>query len=595
MKKRFPFPRSIRAKLLLSYFAFIFLPLTLLAGVSTYQVSAMFEQQVRYAVGQAFDQGGTFLDYKINSMVRISDMVHFNEDVQAILTKPRALYEKDVYAQTADASTLDTFLSNLKNREDVYRAAIYVPGWLAYAAQGVSFHNLDELETTDVFERLMSTKEKVLWLPPQEVRNEHMSLPTVRAVSLLRRIRNSNSLTSIIGIIRLSMLEDVLLGILHNAKATQNSLIFLVNTDNALVCGTDGAQALAMLGDAALIGYWQGLAQAWETVTHEDKQFYLLSQRINNTDWTMVSLVPHADIYAQGANIRRLMLPIGILIGILAYIVAFALSASSVRRMRLLSESMRQVQEGALSISLRASSHDEIDEVMETFNYMVQRIRLLLDEQYQLGISIKNAELKALQSQINPHFLYNTLELIGWKAMASDTQEVNVLVKALARFYKLSLNKGGDFIPIADELNHVQAYMQIQNMRFEHQIHLVTDVEECLLTQRIVKIILQPLAENAILHGFWGKQEDSANTLTITGRCLPEQGLTLLTVRDNGSGMPEATCSRLLERPDSNADHGYGVYNIHQRLQLCYGPAYGLTYHLPPEGGVLVEIRIPYP
>ena len=594
MKKPFRLQPNIRTKLLLSYFAFIFLPLAMLTVFSTIQVSAMFEKQVRYSVSQAFNQAGTFLRYKINTMVRISDVIHFNESVQAVLTNQKESYAGDVYAQTADAMALDTYLGSLKNQEDVYRASIYVPGWFVYANQGISFHSIDLFVETPDYARLMLSKDKVIWTAPEMVRNEFASLESVRVVSLLRKIRNSNDIGSVIGVIRLSILESVVANILDNAMATQNSLVFLVNAQGRLICASDTAQAQAFLADEALNKSLIGSERSWDDMALDKKRYSVITQSIGNTDWTMVSVVPHTDVFAQSANIRRLMLTVGFLIGIAAWIVAYMISTSSVKRIRLLAENMRRVQEGELGISMRATSHDEIGEVMETFNYMVRRLGLLLDEQYQAGVNLKNSELKALQSQINPHFLYNTLELIGWKAIDYDAKEINILVKALAKFYKLSLNKGRDFVTIADEINHIRVYVQIQNMRFDNRIRLAIDVEECLLGHSIVKIVLQPIVENAILHGIWCKKDNAAGTVTIRGRLLADEQIILLSVQDDGVGMSEEKRDTLLENRDSNAEHGYGVYNIDQRLKLCYGSPYGLRYHLPLEGGVLVEIRIPY-
>lgn len=554
----------------------------------------MFENQVRFSVSQAFNQAGTFLQYKINTMVRISDVIHFNDSVQSVLTKPKDSYESDVYAQTADAAALDTYLGSLKNHEDVYRASIYIPGWFVYANQGISFQNIDMYKETSDYIRLMLSKDKVIWTAPEKIRNEFTSLESVSVVSLLRKIRNSNSIGSVIGIIRISILESVIANILDNAKATQNSLVFLVNSQGQLICSSDEVQAQAFLDDEVLAESLIGSERIWDDVARDRKRYSVITTGIGNTDWTMVSVVPFSDVFAQSANIRSLMLTVGIVIGIAAWIVAYVFSTSSVRRIRLLAENMRRVQEGELGITMHATSHDEISEVMETFNYMVQRLSLLLDEQFRAGVDIKNSELKALQAQINPHFLYNTLDLIGWKAMDYDAKEINILVKALAKFYKLSLNKGRDFVTIADEIKHIQVYVQIQNMRFDNRIRLVIDVEECLLTHSIVKIVLQPLVENAILHGIWCKKDKAEGTITIKGHLLSNEKVILLSVQDDGVGMSEEKRSTLLEHRDSNMDHGYGVFNIDLRLKLCYGSSYGLCYHLPTEGGVLVEIRIPY-
>ena len=593
MRIKKTFHLTIRMKLLAAFLVFIVLLLFLFSIFSYFRVSDISRTQAQYTARQAFDQAVIFLQYKVANLLRISDVVYFDETLQTILTQEQEPYLEDIYTQTADTRYLDTFLSNLKNDTDVYRASVYFPEWFPYANEGVYFLNIEDLKSTGSYERLMALKDKAYWTGVEQIPNDYLKHDPVNVVSLLRKLRDINSLTEVIGVLRLSVLESTLTEILTNAKGTPNSLVFLYNSYGRVVCSSDQAQAETMITDETLQTQITSASPDWTRIEIGRDVYYAVSQDIGNTDWTIVSIVPNADILSQSTTIRNLLIQIGLWLAAFACIVAVVYSASFVRRIRTLAESMRRVQKGELGVHVQPKGHDEIDELMDTFNYMVDRIQLLLDEQYRSGQHIKSAELKALQAQINPHFLYNSLELIGWKAMEYHADDINTLVSALARFYKLSLNKGSDFVSIQDEIKHVQTYVQIQNMRFEDSIRLNVNIDEDLYQQRVVKIILQPLVENAIFHGFRKDSGKRQGDITITGQ-RENNAVILLTVRDNGVGMDEEQLKTLLDAPEQDSDHGYGVFNIDQRLKICYGPAFGLTYHLPEEGGVLVEIRIPY-
>ncbi|MDF2986874.1 MAG: integral rane sensor signal transduction histidine kinase [Eubacterium sp.] len=235
------------------------------------------------------------------------------------------------------------------------------------------------------------------------------------------------------------------------------------------------------------------------------------------------------------------------------------------------------------------NGEDEIGELTDSFNSMAGKINGLLDEQYRLGYEIKNLELKVLQSLINPHFLYNTLDMIYWLAVKNKVPAIENAAKSLGRFYNLSLGHGEDIVTLEKELTHVSTYVNIQNMRFEDKIKLVVDVPDELYSCRIIKIVLQPLVENAILHGIYEK-EDSRGTITISGDA--SDGILQITIEDDGVGMNTEHLSALLSTPGEN--RGYGVWNINERIRLTYGEPYGLQFTSTPNAGTCVFVKFPF-
>ena len=221
---------------------------------------------------------------------------------------------------------------------------------------------------------------------------------------------------------------------------------------------------------------------------------------------------------------------------------------------------------------------------------MIKKIIELIDEQYRSGQQVKQAELKALQAQINPHFLYNTLDLIKWKSIEHEVPDIESIVYALAKFYKLSLNKGKDIVSIEDEIAHVKVYVEIQNQRFENGISLQVDVDRKLFNYSILKIILQPIVENSILHGILEK-DSRCGTIKITGSL--NNGIITFFVEDDGVGMSEEKVRQLFLDGYSNQNNGYGVRNINDRIKLHYGSQYGISFKSILGQGTMVKITIP--
>jgi two-component system sensor histidine kinase YesM len=239
---------------------------------------------------------------------------------------------------------------------------------------------------------------------------------------------------------------------------------------------------------------------------------------------------------------------------------------------------------------------DEITELGMSFNIMVGKIKELLDAKIQEHENLKKAELRALQAQINPHFLYNTLDAIIWMAEAKKIDQVVELVRVLSRFFRITLSKGKDWITVREEIEHVESYLAIQKMRYRDILDYQIDVADNLRDGQILKLTLQPLVENALYHGI--KNKRSGGTIIVRGRRL-DGDLLQIQIEDNGIGMTQERLTQiraLLEADAGDAvigESGYGVNNVNQRIKLYYGQAYGLTIESEYMHGVSVSVVIP--
>jgi two-component system sensor histidine kinase YesM len=222
---------------------------------------------------------------------------------------------------------------------------------------------------------------------------------------------------------------------------------------------------------------------------------------------------------------------------------------------------------------------------------MVKEINDLSQEQVRISNDLRTAEFKALQAQINPHFLYNSLDMINWLSKKGMNEEVSNAVQALSKFYKMTLRKGNIVVTIEEEIEHVSLYIQIQNMRYDNKIHYTVDIPDYMLEYTIPKIIFQPVVENAIQHGIFGKDSKEGN-IVITG--WMEDFILVFLISDDGIGLSQEKIDQLLSgKIESSTGSGVGILNTQNRLKLFYDTQYGLSYRSKEGEYTEVEIRIP--
>ena len=271
-------------------------------------------------------------------------------------------------------------------------------------------------------------------------------------------------------------------------------------------------------------------------------------------------------------------------VSLLVVMVMATMAKSITGRLKLLKEQMLLIQEGNICKMEEGPSRDEIGQLIGNYNVMVDRVEALLREQYTLGQEKVEAELKALQSQINPHFLYNTLDMINWMSQKKESENIRSVVQAMSRFYRLTLSKGRDIVSIRDEVEMCEAYMEIQKRRYRGRICYEVEVDGDILDCLIPKITLQPFLENAIIHGI-NEKADGRGMVILNG--WMEDGRITLSVTDDGEGMTQE------DKKKSHQGSHYGLSNIEHRLELFFGESIPVQVESSPGIGTCVIINIP--
>lgn len=314
--------------------------------------------------------------------------------------------------------------------------------------------------------------------------------------------------------------------------------------------------------------------------------YIILCEQSNTTGWT-VWLYQPVGLAGEAMRPIGVMAGVTILICIFAAVLAYFITSGMVSsRIERLTHFMQEMQEGSMDMQMESDDRDEIGMLYRGFGSMMKRIRTLINEVYLSKITQKEAELKALQAQINPHFLYNTLSLINWKALAAGEEDISRMTLALSTFYRTALNRGRNVLQVETELSNTRAYLEIQSMLhdgdFDYEIEAQTEILQC----ESLNLILQPLVENAIHHGIEEKT-DGRGKITVRG--WKEDNCVWFMVEDNGVGMEQEVADKILTMESK----GYGVRNVDERIRLCYGEKYAMKVESVVGKGTRMTIHFP--
>ena len=370
------------------------------------------------------------------------------------------------------------------------------------------------------------------------------------------------------------------------------SVSYIINERNAIVASSDSSLSGIYLLDYDAIEDSFMSSNNFIERNILDTTVYAGFYNIKQPGWFMVTVLPSGPLITQSNTImiQYILMYLGFLV--FALILAHFMSHSITNRISSVIHQMSKVRKGTLSPMDSPEYHDEIGDLIDTYNYMTRRMDQLMAEQAKAAEELRIAEFHSLQAQINPHFLYNTMDMINWLAQQGRTEEVSRAVQSLSRFYKLTLSRKQSISTISHEAEHVDIYIQIQNMRYHDSITFVSDIPDELMEYQIPKLTLQPIIENSVLHGIL-ETDDKTGTIVLTG-WLEDSDIVLL-ISDDGVGISSDRLSTLLsgEGTSSSGGTNIAVYNTHRRLQILYGPDYGLKYSSNPGQGTEVEIRIP--
>lgn len=442
---------------------------------------------------------------------------------------------------------------------------------------GLHYRPIKSIESEDWYEKLKENNGRNTWFSFQK--DEYF--PENKTLSLARYITDSNDYRNQIGVLVFSMDTSTLLR--SFTKITEQQVMYLADENGTIIASSEALENNPKWGQESNS---QSSMDAYEVWKNEQGKFLIRRCEIDDTGIYLVSLVPYEYMGAIYKSFLFWVLGGYFLILLLA---AFYISFMSKRLTIPLKKLAESISTATVSGKLECleidSTEKEICTLVDAYNMLIQKIEILLKQQYSLGKEKQQAELMALQSQINPHFLYNTLEMVNWMAERNEKENVQTVIQKMSTFYRLVLSKGKDIVTIREELALCETYLTIHQMRFQGRIQYERDVDDEILDYLIPKITLQPFVENAILYGIIASIE-GRGTLSING--WEEDGRIILAVMDDGAGMAEED----REKSNSKGSH-YGMKNIGLRLSVYYQEDIKIEVESTKGVGTCVSINIP--
>lgn len=573
---------SLRTKFIVLFCLMITLPFILTGFLAYQKYSANSEREAEAYSDQIAEQVSINLERYIKEIDRITIALYYNPNMLQILHKHKGAFKQENYLTVDEISKMNQLISTRVIEQTE------MEGLFIFALDGSLFSNLQETirmnwkpELNEWVQQAKLKDGGLTILPPMEG-SYYMDGPK-QVLSLARLIKDPMTNTDL-GYVKADLTRSGFQKIVSSVKVTENSRLYVFNENNKRIYPFSGD-----LGDS------------YQEVVDRSTPNTLISSRTTGYGGLrIVSIIPREDVLQGAKQMTSYMLWISLCSLLMAYVAAVFTSNMMVKPILELQKKMRRVQNGDFHERANVYSNDEIGLLTEGFNKMVSQLETVIKDMYELRLREKESELNALQSQINPHFLYNTLESISMAAHRQSNDELSSVITSLGRLLRYTVNKQMSFVYLKDELMFVESYLNIQTFRLEDLLDVDMQVDFSHEYALVPKLILQPLVENAIEHGMSGRP------LKITILTQSEGQDLFIYVCDNGAGIPADRLAliekRMKQKHETNTDShsgkkskGFALRNVHQRLQLLYGESYGLSIQSVQRfEGAAVCIKLPF-
>lgn len=479
-------------------------------------------------------------------------------------------------------------------RGEIKTIAIYPENGIRPYLRGmdgsVYLSTIEDVKSTDIYQETIASETGTIWRSVEQGGGDTYLTNRTEKVVLYREIFDLTKKKTL-GYIVIGVSKDKFTGICETMVKGNEAVIVLDPNEGELVTAgpVDEKVEAYLLKDEFLKADYR------ERDTHfEYNKYDIVCKQMNRNGTIVCKMVPKQDLKVQIMSIANmpLLLLLGVLLGMFPLLII--ISNLVTKPLRLLSAAITSFSAGDFNQQVEVTTEDEIGEVARCFNKMVGDIKNLIDENYVITLSEKESELAALQAQINPHFLYNTLDSLYWQATEAGNDEIAESILDLSQLFRLVLNQGKSVVTIEQEIDLVIHYLQIQKMRFPRKINYEIMVAPEVAKVKIPKLILQPFVENAIVHGFENVSAACLLTVTVDKR----EDYVRFVIKDDGIGMNKEQLASLWESEPANYSKvrigRYAIKNIRERLQLKYHDAFHLDIQSDVGKGTTVILEVPY-
>lgn len=553
---------KLKYKLVLIYCLTGFIPVLIIFLVSLILMRGVLRENSTENINSYLYQATASLDGEIKIYDNLSSYISFNQSISQVLNYD---YESVYNMYDQFVTVMDPLLSSLMYfHDEVNRVTIYIDKDVV--KHGTTLAPMSEVSDKEWCKEALSDNDSHWY-----VDMDKKQVFSVSRLVLLNRL-------GIDGVLFINVDYD---------KAFEAFSQTILNDYGLFITDKNGNLIYELSQyDQSNKNYELTFDEFKEVVADHSDKYKIITQDSAATGWKIWFYKPDSFMISSTTPIIWIG-TISIIVCVAAAVVCTAATSRFVtRRIVKIQKCMKEVENGNLNVNVPVDGNDEISDLTRGFDAMVLRLDMLINEVYDSRLKEKEYEMKALQAQINPHFLYNTLSLINWKAIEADAVDISKITLALSSFYRTSLNKGKNVMSIKDEIDNMRSYLTIQQMMHDGDFDAVVDIEDGILQYNTLNLILQPLIENAIDHGI-DLNTGVRGVITITGRGTEDE--IILTVEDNGVGMTKEQADKIITK-DSK---GYGVRNVNERIKLYYGEQYELKIESEIGKGTKVIVHFP--
>ncbi len=543
--------------------------------------TSIYENTITYT-RQLTGQVNSDIDSYINYMENISSMLAENSDVQ------KFLFGSGIQAEEAGEQLMSQFATVLNSRSDIYNLGILQANGKALFNKGNSYINsYVDISQLAWYKEAVENKDSIC-LSSAHVQHV-ISGERPWVITLSRYIPDQTGKKEG-GVLFVDLNYSAIRKLCDDSSVGKKGYIFIIDKEGNIVYHPQQQQLYNELQTENIEEVMNCTSDYLELGKGDSKKLYTVS-RSEKTGWTVVSCSYTSELLKRSNQAQELYMLMAVILVAVALIISSIVSKGITRPIHKLQSSMALIQEGDFQAgNVEVDSRNEIGSLTETFNVMTQKIQELMVQIIEEQQAKRKSELKALQSQINPHFLYNTLDSIIWMAEEGKNKEVVVMTASLAKLFRQIISNEEEEISIFQEVEYCRNYLIIQKMRYKDKLEFEIDLAPDIKGDKIIKMVLQPLIENAIYHGL--KYKESKGMLVLKGYGQGDD--IIFEIRDNGVGMDQETMKHIFERHKVNyRSNGVGVYNVERRIKLSYGQEYGISYKSKLGEGTVATMRIP--
>ncbi|WHX48030.1 sensor histidine kinase [Paenibacillus woosongensis] len=584
---------SIKYKWILLLTAMTLIPLFILGLVSYSITKDAIDKKVTDSSKQLIRQTGENIDIRFSGYKDMLMQVITNTEVMSLLDK---LQQRD--ESIVEHLTLTTKLAYFTAVSPEFKSISFITD--AQYIKGIFRWEDLEAHRADFYERTMAERNSYVWFPTRlgqysDTADNHEEL----VFSLAKQVFNIYDGRQMGMVVVLDIREEMLSDILSkNTDSELSTESFVIDQNGIILSHADKSMLMTPMNlyfqNDTGAAIQDGVKEGSFVAKYKGKEVMVNYLQLKSNDWKVVHIIERSSLYKDSNQVIKVIAMIMILCVLFSIITAYAMASSVSKPLKAMVKAMKQVHLGNLATRIRINEDriDEIGSLEYHFNDMVGRIEELVEAVYEEQNNKRIAEVKALEAQINPHFLYNTLDAIKWTALFQKANNTAEMARLLSRLLHISIGKGSDTVLVHEELEHVECYMGIQNLRTTTPIEVNYEIEDKVKMYRTPKVILQPIVENAVLHGF----ADQPQGAVITIRCRQEGKHLLFEIIDNGLGFEDEVNFGSLEADDLPKGAfflGVGLSNVEERIKLICGQEYGLTINSKPGKGTVVVITLP--